>query len=145
MKVVTPHRSDLAGGSKRAGATGIAGSAAGRPHSSIALTLMDTFVRQQEVESLSLKDPNTSPGRPSSRSFASYLDLLDPGIRQAKPRIIWGAQADPFKCGVGGVRNAECGVGEVRNAEFGMRSGRKWGVGSGECGVRSAEKGMCGK
>jgi len=62
--MVKPHRGDLAGGSKRAGTTGTAGSVAGRPHSLIALTPMDTFVRQQEVESLSLKDPNPSPGRP---------------------------------------------------------------------------------
>jgi hypothetical protein len=75
--MVQPRPGDLAGLSKRAGTTGIAGSIAGRPHSSNALTPIDTFVRQQEVESLSLKDPNPSPGRPYPvRLLAVLISLI---------------------------------------------------------------------
>lgn len=75
--MVKPRRGDLAGGSKRAGTSAIAGSVAGRPHSLIALTPLDTFVRQQEVESVSLKDPNPSPGRPYPvRLLAVLISLI---------------------------------------------------------------------
>jgi len=101
MKVVKPHRSDLAGGCKRAGTTGIAGSVAGRPYFSIALTPMDTFVRQQEVESLSLKDPNPSPGRPYPvRLLAILISLIVVSGRrvssnEGRPgRLVYG------KCGM---------------------------------------------
>jgi hypothetical protein len=106
-----PRRGDLAGGSKRAGTTGIAGSVAGRPHSSIALTTMDTSVRQQEVESLSLKDPNPSPGRPYPvRLLAVLISLiLVSGRRvssnEGRPgRLVYG------KCGMQSEGRARSGA-----------------------------------
>jgi len=110
MRIVKPHRGDLAGGSKRPGTTGIAGSVAGRPHSLIALTPMDTFVRQQEVESLSLKDPNPSPGRPYPvRLLAILISLIVVSGRrvssnEGRPgRLVYG------KCGM--RSEGESGIG----------------------------------
>ena len=96
--------------------TGTAGSVAGRPHSSIALTPIDTFVRQQEVESLSLKDPNPSPGRPYPvRLLAILISLIAVSGRRVSSNE--GRPGRPVygKCG---MRSAECGVGRVQTSDF---------------------------